>query len=406
MVDPGAARNRRPRLLIGAVSLLLATAVWLGVVHLFFRPRLEDFRRPAGVAPQAQALAARHLHLWEDPQRRTIEINRMRLSNAEWDFMGRTYLVLALANMALREPQQEARYLSVIDAIIDETLKLEASEGMYFFLMDYARRQPFVAQPARSTFVDGEIAMMLAARQIVQPLPRYAPLLKERIDTVVQSMAQGPVLCGESYPDECWMFCNALAAAAIVISDRCDGRDHSEFIRRWLASVKARLVDPTSGLIVSSFTYDGKHLDGPEGSSLWMIAHCLQPVDPQFARQQYERARQQIGRQVAGFGFAEEWPPSWQGPMDVDSGPIVPVVGASAGSSGLAVLGAAAFDDDPWLGALLTTLRFAAFPIRHDDELRFAASNQVGDAVLTYAMVMGPLWERAARPVESNEAQP
>jgi len=308
--------------------------------------------------------------------------------------------------MALREPSQEQRYLDVMDAIIDETLRLEQSEGMYFFLMDYARRGSFVAAGGRSIFLDGEIAMMLAARQMIRPLPRYAPLLASRIDVVVQAMSQGPVLCGESYPDECWMFCNSLAMAAIAMSDHIDGRDHADLIDRWLDTIKAKLIDPKSGLIVSSFTYGGKHLDGPEGSSLWMTVHCLQWVDPKFADQQYQLARSQIGRQVLGFGYAEEWPATWQGPMDIDSGPIVPVVGASAGSSGLAVLGAAAFGDDDYLRTLLTTLNFAAFPIRRDDELRYAASNQVGDAVLTYAMVAGPLWQRALRQRTTSAVMP
>jgi hypothetical protein len=379
-----------------AFSLVLAAAIWLPSLHLFFRPALSDFRQPNAVAPEARRLAARHLALWEDPERREQEIARMRASNAEWDFMGRTYFVLALANMAISEPAQEGRYLGVIDAIIGETLQLEQSKGIYYFEMDYARAASFLAQPPRSTFLDGEIAMMLAARQLVRPEPRYAPLLAQRVDLLEQYMSRGPVMCGESYPDECWMFCNAVAVAAVHMSDRLDGRDHSAFIQRWLATVKAKLVHKDSGILVSSFTYNGQPKDGPEGSSIWMVAHCLKVVDPEFAADQYRRAREQIGKEVMGFGYAREWPPTWEGTPDIDSGPIVPVLNASAGSSGLAVLGASTFHDDAYLQQLLTTLRFAGFPTTRGDELRFAASNQVGDAVLLYAMVQGPLWDRAA----------
>ena len=321
----------------------------------------------------------------------------MRASNAEWDFMGRTYLVLALANMALDEPSQADSYLGVMDTIIDETLRLEEAKGMFFFMMDYARLGNFKAQPPRSTFLDGEIAMMAAARQLVHPLPKYSPLLAQRVDLLVDYLSKGPVMCGESYPDECWMFCNAVAAAAVRMSDRIDGRDHSAFIKQWLATVKAKLVHRPSGLLISSFTYDGGAKDGPEGSSIWMVAHCLSVVDPAFAAEQYRLARQQIGREVAGFGFAREWPSTWVGTPDVDSGPIIPFFEASTSSSGMAILGAATFHDDDYLRSLLTTLRFAGFPIRHGEELRFAAGNQVGDAVLLYALVQGPLWERVAQ---------
>jgi hypothetical protein len=375
-------------------SLLFATAIWLPSVHLFFRPTLRDFRQPRAIGPQARELAQRHLALWEDAGLRAGEVRRMRESNAEWDFMGRTYLVLALANMALDEPRNEDRYLRVADAIIDDTLEAESSRGMYFFLMDYAKRGRYIGQPARSTFVDGELAMMLAARQRVRPDARYAPILAKRVDLLVKYLSRGPVMCGESYPNECWMFCNTVAVAAIRMSDQVDGRDHSAFIRSWLGTIKARLIDPKTGLLVSSFTYDGVPMDGPEGSTIWMVAHCLQIVDADFAAEQYRLARRHLGKQVAGFGYAREWPAAWKGEADIDSGPIVPVLDASAGASGLAVLGAASFGDQEFLRQLLTTLEFAAFPIRKGGQLRYAASNQVGDAVLLYAMVEGPLWGR------------
>ena len=244
--------------MFAVVALLLATAIWLPVVHLFFQPPAGAMPSKAGaISPLARSLAARHLQLWENPEARAKEIARMRSTNAEWDFMGRTYLVLALTNMALREPDQSARYLQVVDAIIDETLTLDREKGLYFFLMDYARRGNFEAQPARSTFLDGEIALMLASRQLVEAKPAYVPLLRERIDLLVRYLSQSPSFNGESYPNECWMFCNAIAATAVRISDQVDDRDHSTFLQRWLAATKAKLLDPKTGLLVSSFKLRG-----------------------------------------------------------------------------------------------------------------------------------------------------
>jgi hypothetical protein len=380
---------------MAAVALAVGAAVWLPMLHVWYTPRAPLAGPGAAVSPLAGELLARQLQLWEEPAARERELARMRRSNAEWDFMGRTYLVLALANVALREPAAADRFLAVIDRVIDETLRLEAERGMTFFLMDYVRAKPFVAKPARSTFIDGEIALMLAARQLVRPADRYAAPLAARVDAVADEMAAGPALCGESYPDECWVFCNTLGLAALRLSDHVDGRDHGPFLRRWVARAKENLVDRRTGLLVSSLRYDGTPLDGPEGSSLWMAAHCLQLVDPAFARDQYDRARGQIGRTVLGFGYAREWPAAWTGPADVDSGPVVPVLGASAGASGLAVVGAAAFGDDAYLRQLLASLEFAAFPVRAGGGLTYAAGNQVGDAVLLYALVQGPLWAKA-----------
>ncbi|GAC1531243.1 MAG: hypothetical protein NVS3B10_26880 [Polyangiales bacterium] len=47
-----------------------------------------------------------------------------------------------------------------------------------------------------------------------------------------------------------------------------------------------------------------------------------------------------------------------------DSGPVIPLVHAGAGASGMAVLGAAAFHDEPLLSELVTALELTAFPER------------------------------------------
>jgi hypothetical protein len=317
----------------------------------------------------------------------------MRVSNAEWDFMGRTFLVLALANMSYLEPEERGEYLRVMDRIIEETIRLESERGMLHFLMPYAAYGPFVGKPARSLFVDGEIAMMLAARQFVEVKEEFRQPLSERVASIVDRLEGSRAMLLESYPDECWIFDHAVALAAVRMSDALEGEDHRALCDAWVANAKAKLVDPTSGLLISSANADALHGDGPEGSTLWMAAHCLSVVDDGFALQQYNGAKRLLAKRLFGFAWAREWPVTWMGSDDVDSGPTVPVLEVNAGSSGLALVGAAAFGDHAYLRELITTLNFAAFPIRDGDRLRYGASNQVGDAVLLYALVQGPLWD-------------
>lgn len=372
----------------------MAAILWLPSLHLFFTPRLSIVISESGLSRTARALTAQHLALWADPKMRARQIDRMRASNAEWDFMARTFFVLSLANIGLRDPSLRPRCLAVMDAIIDETLRLERENGIYHFLMPYARYGEFVSKKRRSLFQDGEIGLMMAARRLVEEKPEYRPLFAERVNVMSAQMQESPVLSGESYPDECWMFCNSVALAAVRAADHLDGTDHSEFFRRWLATAKKRLVHPPTGLLVSSYTLAGDVGDGPEGSTIWLAAHCLRLVDEAFARDQYERARKELAGRLCGFGYAREWPASWHGSTDVDSGPIIPVLAISAGSSGLALVGARSFDDGDFLRALWTSLDFAGFPIRRGDALKYGASNQVGDSVMLYALVLGPAWDR------------
>jgi hypothetical protein len=382
------------RILSGAAALILATAIWLPCLHFVFTKSDSNFRQAAGLSPKAQQLVARHLELWNEPDLRKNELERMRASNAEWDFMGRTFLVWSMANISLRDPQSKQVCLRTMDEIIDEILRLEKEKGMYFFLMDYAKAAPYVMKPGRSLFLDGEIALMLASRRMVEEKLEYKPLLKERVDLMAERLQNSPHFIVESYPDECWMFDHCVALDAMKMADHLDGTDHSKLIHNWITMAKQKLIDRESGLLLSSFTTDDVPLGGPQGSSLWMVSHCLQILDPDFARDQYQRTRKQLGEITLGFGYAHEWPKTWNGPANIDSGPIVPVFNISAGSSGMAFIGASAFEDREFLKSLNATLDFAAFPSRKGGRLKYCASNQVGDAAFLYAATLGPLWQK------------
>ncbi len=380
------------------VALALSMALWLPCLHFFFRKPLSNFCQENGVSPKARQLAAGHLHLWTNPASRRAELKKMRSSNAEWDFMGRSFLVWSLVSMGLREPQMKDQYLPVIDQIIRETVKIEQHDGMYVFLMPYAKYRQYKVNPARSLFLDGEIALMMAARRMLQEQPAFKQPMTDRLNLIEQRWLANPIMAAESYPDECWTFDHAVALAAFKVADRLDGTDHSALCKKWVATAKQRLVHEATGLLISSYETDGTPLDGPEGSTIWMVVHCLQVVDESFARDQYRRARKELGRVTLGFGYGTEWPASWQGPRDIDSGMVIPGFEVGAGSSGMAFMAASTFHDWDFLQSLATTLDMAAFPSRKNGQLKYCASNRVGDAALLYATVLGPLWERIARP--------
>src|SRR5437667_6437120 len=124
---------------LSLAAFAVATAIWLPCLHLFFRKPVSDFYQEKGISPKAKQLAARHLQLWTEPTLRQIELKKMRSSNAEWDFMGRSFLVWSLVNMGMRDPQMKQQYLPIMDQIIQETVKIEKQDGMFAFLMPYAK---------------------------------------------------------------------------------------------------------------------------------------------------------------------------------------------------------------------------------------------------------------------------
>ncbi len=385
-------RSSLSRTVRALLAVFLAVAVWVPALGAMFGAGATEDEK----SRRAELLLTEQLDPWKGGDSETVD--RMRVANPEWDFMGRTFLVLALANRALSFPDERARNLSVMDDVINATMRADRRFGMHYFLLPYSRRAPFVREPEASMFVDGELALMIAARQAVEPRRDLHGELRERIQALVEVFESAPMMSGESYPDECWTFCNTTALAAIRLSDLSLGTDHSALMTRWVAHARANLLDEETRMLISSYTYEGEHLDGPEGSSIFMSATNLLLVDPEFAREQYDLAREHLAKNTFGFGYAREWSAAFAGPVDIDSGPIVPIVEASPGASGMAILGASAFSDDEWLRALMTSLDFAAFPIEDGTSLRYAASNQVGDAVALYAFSFGPLFALASEP--------
>jgi hypothetical protein len=370
---------------------------WLDSTTRTIRPPLPPPKDQAEVVAIAEPLAAEQVRLWADAKTRQRDAAEMREVNAEWDFMDRSFVVWALANRCLRHPELKTAYLQVIDRIIDDTIKTEHDEGIYYFLMHYAETRPFVTQPPRSLFLDGEIALILAARRMVEEKEAYRAPLAGRVNEMVRRMESGKVMCAESYPDECWMFCNTVALAAIRMSDVLDGTDHSAFFRKWVSTAKAKLIDQHTGLLVSAFTLDGRVIQGPRGSSIWMAAHCLQLIDEPFAADQYRRAKKELASKLPLVGYAREWPASSGHRADVDSGAVVPGFDASVSSSGLALVAARAFDDRDYFRDLQTSLGLFASPTERGGRLRYGAGNQVGDSVILYAATLGPLWEKARK---------
>ena len=365
----------RRAVLRGALSLAGGGALWGG----FGGPALSACLGGSG------SLAAGLLWPWEGGPRE--EIVAMRRLNPEYDLMARLFLALALGDLAVSEPGRwKDRAIRALDAILADTDAAVADRGPAAFLLPYwgyANNRG----PRRSLFVDGERLLILAVRRFLGDAPALRRAADDLSLAIREAMA-GPAGSAESYPNECWTFCHSVALAALHLGAAMGDRGG---IPPWTTFARRSLRDP-SGMLVSSFTWDGRVRDGPEGSSIWAASHLLRGVDPELAAEQYSLARAALGRTAGGFGWAREWPVGDERTMDVDSGPLVPVLEASPSSSGLAILAARSAGDTGFERALRASLEVGAFPRDAGGRRRFLASNLVGDAVILAGTTAGPLW--------------
>lgn len=380
---------------------MLATCAWIPCAHLFFAPR-------TAADDEATIAAMRTKVLAHDMS----EQARMRRDNPEWDLMGRLYLGLAFANRAASQPDGDegrvsaARDVAALDALLADTESELGRGGQGTFMLPYKDAKPWVSADARSVFVDGEVLFLEAARALAAKAPP-GERAKARAAAIAHAMKESPTLSAESYPDEAWTFCNTTALAALATFDAASleanvpgameaAREHDALAASWVSRARVRLTDPATGLLVTSYTRAGRVLQGPEGSSVFMVVHSLRFVDDALARDQYARAKESLVHDVAGFGYAEEWPRGEASGADIDSGPIVPIFHASAGASGLSILSAHAMEDHVTANALERSLSFVGFPEQDSEgrSVRYLAGNPLGDALVVYARSFGPVLRR------------
>lgn len=319
----------------------------------------------------------------------------MRSQNPEWDLMARTFFVLTLAERALTQPSEADVAVATMDKVLEATLAEESAHGQTWFLLPYAQRSTYLGT-GRSLFVDGEIMVMLGARRMVRD-DRWQEEMTSRSTQLIQNLGSAsPVMLAESYPNEGWMFCHAMAMLGLRMHQILDGVSHEPLQDAWLKAIRAQLVHQPTQLLVSSFDMQGRWGDGPEGSSIWLVAMVLRVLDPEWAQQQYQGARHHLGREVLGLGYAREWPQAAPAVVDIDSGPMVPFLDASASSSGFALVASRAFGDHAWHASLKAALLAANVMMVVMPSLAQAADNPVGQAVVHWGLVTGPLWQRLA----------
>ncbi len=328
----------------------------------------------------------------------------MRDINPEYDFMSRTFLVLALADRALEDPTHRAEHLALIDTIIDDTLAAEARHGQAHWLMSYWRPEA-VRGTGRSLFVDGEVLAMVTARRMISDdrpdLRNETALRSALVRANLGSASLLPV--AESYADEGWLFCHAMAMLGLRAEEVLDGVDHGLLFARFESSARKHLLDPHgSGLLVSSFDMDAVPGDGPEGSTLWFAVSALSVVAPELAAEQYTLARDHLGRSV--LAYSREWPSDRPTAEDVDSGPILPFLEASTSASGFAIAAARVHHDDRYSAQLTDALGAAEALLQLSPALTEWAGNPVADAVIVWGQGVGPLFDRLERSPDGDDA--
>jgi hypothetical protein len=351
-------------------------------LHHTFSPRAATLEGDPH-DPVIRGLLETQRRLWSPGGDRSA-LEQLRQLNPEWDLMARTLGALSMLKAMHTAPDLIDTLRGPVEHVVAETLSLRRTESSHHFLLSYG--YGFRNPEGTSLFTDGELLAVLGAWERVFGDGRFASDQAFLAERVVKNMNASPIGHGESYGNECWGFCNAFAAAALATDEMTSSRSHADTLSTYLAN---RPIESESGMMQSEYTTTGSPLDGPEGSSLFLIATLLERVAPGLGAKQYALARKSLLRSLLGFGYSREWAPGVQGVMDVDSGPVIPLFEASPSASGLAIVASAAFDDHASLDDLMSALWATGFPTWTDGAWSFTSSNLVGDTTFLFGLLRG-----------------
>ncbi|WP_068043207.1 hypothetical protein [Nocardia speluncae] len=190
--------------------------------------------------------------------------------------------------------------------------------------------------------------------------------------------ADGPFL--QAYPGQAWPVDSVVAVAALRLHDRVVEPRFESVISEWLVAARGR-TDPATGLL--------PHLaapatEGARGSSQALIQRFLPEIDSTWADEQYDVFRRTFVDTPLGLPGVREYPHGHDGAGDVDSGPLVLGVSASAT---VVALGAARVHGDRSLSGQLTGLgEGLGVPITFGGSKRYAFGIlPIGDAFLAWS---------------------
>lgn len=250
-------------------------------------------------------------------------------------------------------------------------------------------REPFPpdADPPNGVFHSGWTLLLAVevARLSGTRADRVAVL--ERAAAVRDALGRSETGLLEAYPGESWPCDTVVAVAALQRADDLVGVPGvASTTARWLRQMD-RLRDPATGLLPHHTTPEGQTLAGPRGSSQALIQAFWPDVQPPGTGRtdaDWSRFRDAFVERRLGMIGVREYPRGQDGPGDIDSGPLL--LGLSASASVVTLAAARAHGDVGLAHDLDRGVELVAAGWTWDGRRRYAAGRlPVGDAFLAWA---------------------
>ena len=302
----------------------------------------------------------------------------------EWALYSCSMTTIALANIARLYSGQRDSSLKHIEQIIDVAM---ASEIRLYDTLRWGE-DPLESLESDNSHVSylSHLALMIAAYRQTGGGEKYDTMQRELCEAMNRRIRQSAALNLPTYPGESIYVPDMLVAivALAMYSKQNDG-EYDETVTMWLDRAKQEWIDQKTGMLASFLTEDGKMTGAVKGSYSALNCYYLTFLDPDFARQQYEKLKEAFLQTSPLAGIREFHDRScWLG-MDIDAGPIV--ANLSPSGTAFAMGSATYFDDKEVRNRLLKTAEIAGSTITWSGKTHYLLADiaLVGEAI-TLAM--------------------
>jgi hypothetical protein len=301
--------------------------------------------------------------------------------DGEWRMITYQMAALGLGQLALERPATLDEYLPAIRECVT---RLQEPAVTGFGAAAWGRAGLEDLESDRGHAYLGYTNLAFGMLRLLEPDSSIAPLhdhVTRALARRLEATATGII---ETYPDESYPADVSAVAASIALYDSATGGDHRALLQRFAALLKARYVEPRSGLMYQTVDARSGQPRGParaSGSSI--AAYFLSFVDHELARSIFAAVAEQRAS-FAGFGGVREYPEHVAGGADIDSGPLF--FGVSASASAFALAGAKLYGHPQLFAELVRTATLVGVPRTSGDARRFATGGPLGNAIVLAAL--------------------
>ena len=340
----------------------------------------------AGQDAAAQdALARGVIRLAEDAAGSALSLTGSSRFDGEWRTVTEQMTALGLGQLVIERPERRAAYLPAIARSVERL----QSENVSAFGQDAWGRRGFDdLESDRGHAYLGYANMAFGMLRLLDPGASIGPLHDRVTLALARRLEKAPHAVIETYPGESYPADVAAVAASIALHDRAAGPRHQPLLERWSRAFLERYVDASSGLLYQSVDAESGRALGPARASGTAIAvYFLSFVDDGAAKRLFGALSRQRAS-FMGFGGIREYPSGAGGAGDIDSGPLI--FGVSASASAFALSGARLYGDENLMIELLRTASLAGIPLESSGRLRFASGGALGNAIVLAMLTARP----------------